>query len=73
MTNPAEVAAMARRARTAPRPAHTTSTPAVPRVTRVGERVVVVLEGGGLVLDLGPAAARQLGRQLLDAGRTEGA
>lgn len=48
----------------------TSSTP-VPdgrfRVSRVAGRVVVVRDGGGLVLDVDPAAATRLARQLDDA------
>ncbi len=35
--------------------------------------VIVRVDGCGLLADLTPDEARQLGRQLLDAGRTEGA
>ena len=41
-------------------------------VSRIRDRVVVIrMDGHGLLLDLSADDARQLGRQLLDAGRTE--
>ena len=53
---------------------HTTSTPGAARfhVTAASGRVIATRDPDGLVLDLSPDEARQLGRALLDAGRTEG-
>jgi hypothetical protein len=65
MPSPADVAAVL--ARPVPqRPAYTSRTPQPFRVTRLGDRIVIVRDGarGGLVADLDPASARLLARQL---------